>query len=97
MIKTNEKYSWDSDKRELNVETRGLDFVFLADFVFADPNVVIVVDNRRDYGETRYLAYAMVGETRLCLCYTPRDGKTHLITIFKMHKKEWSKYYDAKK
>lgn len=97
MIKTNEKYSWDSGKRELNIETRGLDFVALADFVFADPNIVIVEDERRDYGETRYLAYAMVGETRLCLCYTPRAGKTHLITIFKMRKKEWSKYYDTKK
>lgn len=94
MTETNESYSWDSDKREETIKARGLDFVALADFVFADADIVIREDNRKDYGEQRYLAYAMVGEARLCLCFTPRDGKKHLITIFNIHKKEWNKYYD---
>lgn len=97
MIKTNDKYSWDSNKRELIIKTRGLDFVVLADFVFADPDVIIYPDNRRDYGEYRYLAYAMVADICLCLCFTHRDNKIHLITIFRMHKKQWRKKHDSKK
>ena len=97
MIETNDKYSWDSDKRESVLCIRGLDFVVLADFVFADPNITIRPDVRRDYGEERFLAYAQVGDIRLCLCYTPRGARKHLITIFKIHKKEWGKYYDTKK
>lgn len=96
MIETNEKYSWDSNKRELVLRTHGLDFVFWADFVFADPNAVTVQDERHDYGEDRYLVYAMVGQYRLCLCYTPRNGVIHLISLFRIHKNKWGKYYDKK-
>ena len=97
MIETNQKYSWDSRKRESTINVRGLDFVVLADFVFGDPDIVIVQDERKDYGENRYLAYAMVAGVRLCLCFTYRCDKIHLITIFRMHEKKWSKYYDTKK
>jgi len=94
MNETNDKFSWDSEKRKLNIETRGLDFVMFADFVFADPDVVIREDNRHDYNEERFLAYAMVEETRLCLCFTPRGDKIHLITIFKVKEKQWRKNYE---
>jgi uncharacterized DUF497 family protein len=94
MNETNDKFSWDSEKRESNIQTRGLDFVMLADFVLADPNVVIREDNRQDYDEARFLAYAMVEETRLCLCFTPRGDKIHLITIFKVKEKQWRKNYE---
>ena len=97
MIETDDKYSWDSKKRELVLLERGLDFVVLADFVFADPDVITTQDTRYDYGEDRYLAYAMVADTYLCLCFTHRDNKIHLITMFKMHEKQWRKKHDSKK
>jgi uncharacterized DUF497 family protein len=56
-------------------------------------NVVIEPDNRQDYGEDRFLAYGMVEGERLCLCFTLRKEKVHLITILKMHKKQWGKHY----
>lgn len=97
MIKTNDKYSWDSEKRDLIIETRGLDFVLLADFIFADPRVAIVPDARQDYGEERYLAFAMVECERFCLCFTPRGDKMHLITIFKQHNDaQWRTNYEEK-
>jgi len=94
MNESENKFSWDAEKRELNVKTRGLDFVLLADFIFADPNVVIRQDDRRDYGEERFLAFAMVEKVRLCLCFTPRGDKIHLITVFKVNEKQWRKNYD---
>jgi len=60
---------------------------------FADPNVVIRPDNRKDYGEKRYLAFGIADGMKLCLCFTPRKGLIHLITIYKANKKDWEKNY----
>jgi len=95
VIETNEKYSWDSKKREVNIKLRGLDFVELADFIFTDPKVTIIPDTKKVYGEERYLAFAMIGDERFCLCFTLREDKIHLITIFKKHyDKQWRTYYE---
>ena len=96
MIETNDKYSWDTEKRKLNIKKRGLDFVVLADFIFNDPDVVIEPDSRKNYDEERYWAFALVGESHLCLCFTLREKKIHLITIFQMHEKRWRKHYEKK-
>jgi uncharacterized DUF497 family protein len=93
MNETSEKYSWNPEKREENIKERGLDMVALAPEIFANPEVVIKLDNRNDYGEERYLAYGVADGDRICLCFTPREEKLHLITIFKMHKKEWEEQY----
>ena len=95
--KSNEKYSWDPEKRELNIKKRGLDFVELADMIFSDPYVDVKFDNRVDYGELRYSAFAVINNMRLCLCFTYRDDKKHLITIFKMKEKQWRKLYGYKR
>ena len=90
----NNKYSWNSKKRELNIRERGLDFVPLADDIFADPNVVIEIDPKPNKdNEMRFLAFGLVDDSRLCLCFTPREDKLHLITIFKVHEKTWRKHY----
>jgi uncharacterized DUF497 family protein len=94
MNETNERYSWNSEKRNTNIAGRGLDFVALADLIFDDPNTVIMRDDRNDYGEDRFLAYGVVGELRLCLCFTCREDKTHLITIFRVNEKNWRKHYE---
>jgi len=56
--------------------------VELADFIFDDPNVVIVPDIRRDYGEKRYLAFAMVEGERFSLCFTPGDDQQFKVSLF---------------
>ena len=89
----NEKYSWNPEKREMNIKERGLDFVLLAEDIFSSPDLVIRPDIRREYDEDRFLAFALVEGKRLCLCFAPREDKIHLITIFKMHKKQWEAYY----
>jgi len=94
MNETNEKYSWDPKKREQNIKERGLDFVELADMVFTDPNVSLRADTKpNNAGEIRFLAFGLVNKQRLCLCYTMRSEKIHLITIFKVHENIWRKYY----
>jgi len=83
---------YDPEKNRRNIETRGFSFD-LAKSVFADPNIKTVVDDRRDYGEIRYLSYGRVGERCLKLCWTPRGDKIRVITMFQVHKKEWEKHY----
>ena len=93
MNQTNDKYSWDPIKRAENIEKRGLDIVELADGIFVDPDLAVKLDTRKDYSEQRYLAFALVNDSRLCLCFTPRGDKIHLITIFNLKEKIWRKYH----
>jgi uncharacterized DUF497 family protein len=82
----------DEAKRQQTLKERGLDFQ-LARHILADPHLVRHVDNRRDYKETRYIAYGMVEGEIFCLCYTIR-GKVHrIISLRRTHKKEREMYY----
>ena len=87
---------WDESKRIENIEKRGLDIAILAPKVFEDPNAEIQQDLRKNYGENRYLIYGMVDDLRLCICFTLRDDVIWLITIYKIHKKNWEKHYGKK-
>jgi hypothetical protein len=87
------KYSWDERKRQENISKRGLDIVLLADKVFADPNVVIEPDVKKDYGEDRFHAYGMADNLRIRICFTLRGERLHLITVHRMHRKPWEKHY----
>ena len=84
---------WDEAKRQRTLKERGIDFK-LARYVLADPDMVCRIDDRRNYTETRYIAYGMVYSEILCLCYTMR-GKVHrVISLRRTHKKERIKYYE---
>ena len=87
-------FEWDEEKRQKIINERGLDIVSLAPIVFADPNVVIKQDNRCDYNEERFLAYGIVEDLRLCVCFSIREKNIRLITIFKLNKKDWRKHYE---
>ena len=70
----------------------GIDFD-IAKSVLSDPNVVIEVDKRKDYGEIRSLAFGRVNNQRLCLCYTMRGEKYRVISLHITNKKRWEKYH----
>jgi len=83
---------WDEEKRQKTINERGLDFK-LARRILADPNLVCRIDERRDYKETRYIAYGMVQKDIFCLCYTMRDHVYRIISLRHIHKKERIRYY----
>jgi len=83
---------WDEAKRQQTLKERKLDFK-LAGHVLADPDLVCSIDNRRDYKETRYIAYGMVHGTLLKLCYTMRGSSYRIISLHKIHKNKQEKYY----
>jgi uncharacterized DUF497 family protein len=83
---------WDESKRQQTLKDRKLDFK-LARYVLTDPNMVCRIDNRRNYEETRYIAYGMVQDDVLCLCYTLRNNVYRVISLRHTHKKEREKHY----
>jgi len=84
---------YDHEKNLRNIKERGLPFD-LGEFVLTDPNVATKRDIRKNYGEDRFLSFGKAGELNLCLCWTPRNGKVRVITLFKVHEKEWEKHYE---
>jgi len=83
---------YDPEKNRRNIELRGLSFD-LAKRIFADPNMKWEIDARRDYGEDRYAAYALVDGLKLRVCWTPRGNKKRIITLYQVHRKEWEEHY----
>ena len=87
---------WDEAKRRQNLAERGIDFIDAID-VFSDPNMCLYLDERMNYGEERFNAYGVSKDRNLRVCFTPRNGKFRIITMFNVHKKEWSKRYVTNK
>ncbi|WP_374414595.1 BrnT family toxin [Novosphingobium colocasiae] len=77
---------FDDDKRQRILAERGVDMA-AAGTVFAGEYVQIE-DDRADYGETRYRVWGYIGNQRVHLVWTPRDGKRRIITIYPTHERE---------
>ncbi len=86
-------YTWDENKRAINISKHGIDFIDAAE-IFEDANRIETIDERQDYGEERLqtIGYAMPG--LLFVVYTYRDGKTkrRLISARKASSKEKAIY-----
>jgi len=87
-------FEWDEEKRRRNIVFHGLDFIEAVS-VFDDPNMAIVLDIRKDYGEERYNAYGMSNGRRMRVCFTMRgENIIRIISMFKVHIKEWDRIYN---
>ena len=84
---------WDENKRQKVLSERGVDFADAAE-LFADPDVAVFADDKKDYGEVRMNAYGYVAGFRMRVCFTLRDDNIRIITMFKVKQKEWNKYYE---
>ena len=84
---------WDESKRQQTLKERGLDFR-LARYILADPDLVRRIDDRRNYKETRYIAYGKIEKDVFCLCYTMRGNIYRIISLRQTHEKERSRYYE---
>jgi uncharacterized protein len=82
--------SYDAEKRALILETRGLDFDD-AVHVFAE-TALTIEDDRKDYGETRYLTMGPLKGRLVVVVWTPRDEARHIITMWKANDRERKRY-----
>jgi uncharacterized DUF497 family protein len=75
-------------KRTKTLKERGLDFAD-ADDVFAGRHTVFP-DDRRDYGEARYISAGWLRRRMVVIVWTPRGRDRHVISMRYCHAKEES-------
>jgi len=89
------KFEWDEAKRARNLEKHGVDFTTAEDLEWS--TAVIAEDTRVDYGETRWIGFAMLGGRLHCIAFTRRKGAVRIISLRKAHWKEVRLYEEYKK
>jgi len=80
------RITFDPAKRDLTLKHRGLDFA-RADEVFAGLTAT-VVDDRFDYGETRFITAGQLDGRLIVMVWTQRGGARHIISMRHCHAKE---------
>jgi hypothetical protein len=88
MIET--EFEWDEEKNRINIEKHSISFD-LARLIFSSPHLC-KVDDRRDYGETRWQVIGSVSDIILHVTYTRRGTQIRLISARKANKKERSAF-----
>lgn len=84
------RISFDPAKNEWNIRVRGLSFLSAADFDFE--HALYAVDDRRDYGETRYVALGMLGDRLHVLCFVETEDGIRVISFRKANPREVRRY-----
>jgi len=80
------RITFDPTKRDLVLAHRGLDFA-RADRVFAGLTAT-VVDDRFDYGETRFITAGLLDGRLIVMVWTQRGEARHIISMRHCHAKE---------
>ncbi|HEY4943718.1 MAG TPA: BrnT family toxin [Rhizomicrobium sp.] len=80
---------YDPTKREWTLRERGLDFDDAAK-LFERPTLT-QSDDRRDYGEVRFLTYGRLNGRLVLVVWTPRNQTRHIISMRKCNDREQKK------
>jgi uncharacterized DUF497 family protein len=78
--------TFDPAKRVLTLRHRGLDFARAGE-LFAG-RTASIVDDRRDYGETRIITAEHLDGRLVVMVWTPRGEARHVISMRHCHAKE---------
>ena len=79
---------FDEAKEAVNVAKHSISLARVSDFV----EVAVMVDDRFDYGETRYRAWGHTDGVAYCLAFTFRDGEMRPISLRRAHAKEMKRH-----
>ncbi|MGQ0486296.1 MAG: BrnT family toxin [Hyphomicrobiales bacterium] len=84
------RLTFDPAKRDKTLAERGLDFGD-AGKAFAH-NHLTVADDRRDYGEQRFVTVGCIGTRMVVLVWTPRQGGRRIVSMRKANDREQKIY-----
>lgn len=73
------KIEYDPAKRRHTLETRGLDFDDIREIF--DGFYLLRVDDRRDYGEIRYIMFGALADKPVVCVWTPRGDAIRVISM----------------
>jgi uncharacterized protein len=88
-----DEFEWDDAKAAQNYADHGVSFD-VAKRVFRDPFAIERLDDRRNYGEDRYVITGMVDGRVLCVAYTLRNGAIRIITARGAEPHERRRYHE---
>jgi len=86
-------YEWDGAKSERNRRERGLPFE-IAVLLFDGP-VLVSVDDRFEYGETRLRGIGEVAGVVLACVYTETSRTRRIISLRRANRRERNVYYST--
>jgi uncharacterized DUF497 family protein len=89
-------YEWDETKRQRNVEHHKVDFLDVLP-LFVSPDSIRIEDNRRDYGEDRYILLGEINGRLFQVAYTIRGAVIRIISARKGSTRERRIYDELKK
>ena len=81
---------FDPAKRDATLQIRGLDMAHAPD-VFAGVTLT-VEDNRKDYGEPRYITIGFLANRMVVLAWTQRGKARRIISMRKANEREQAVY-----
>ncbi|MBK9052553.1 MAG: BrnT family toxin [Chloroflexi bacterium] len=80
------RFSWHEPKRQTTLQKRGLDFA-QAEQLFAGPTFTFE-DDRRDYGEQRWVTLGLLGEKVVIIVHTESEDEIRIISMREANKDE---------
>jgi uncharacterized DUF497 family protein len=84
---------WDEEKRLKALRERGIDFADAYRFDLASS--VTRVDDRVDYGETRFVSYGDLDGRLHVMCWTKRGERMRIISLRKANEREQKAFAQA--
>ncbi|TMH79256.1 MAG: BrnT family toxin [Betaproteobacteria bacterium] len=85
--------SFDPVKNEKNIRQRGLSFERTAEFDFE--GATFLVDDRREYGEVRYIAIGYLDRRLHILCFVSTTTGIRVVSFRKANAREATRYGKA--
>ena len=80
------RFTWHEPKRQLTLQKRGLDFAE-AERLFDGPTWTFE-DERRDYGERRWVTMGLLGEKVIVIVHTETEDEIRVISMREAEKDE---------
>jgi len=80
------RFSWHEPKRQTTLKKRGLDFAH-AEQVFIGPTFTFE-DDRKDYGEQRWVTLGLLREKVVVIVHTESEGEIRVISMREANKNE---------
>ena len=86
-------YDWDDEKNKANIAKHGIDFNLAEKFDWL--SAIEIQDNRKDYGEERWIALGLIENRLYVLIYVHRQSCIRIISLRKANKRE-REFYENK-
>jgi uncharacterized protein len=85
------KFEWDEEKRLINLQRHGIDF---ADAIQVfDFETLTEIDDRFDYGETRFITLGLLFGKVVVIVHTETENTIRIISVRNGEKYDEEKYF----